>query len=128
MRPANNFFISNCRKLIWYWNDLPMTHKSGYSDANISGEMLELETILNRDDDVSAKIKKHVNLFYKPCFITLEDRDDLAANGDNSLLTGIINDSFSAKSLKPLQKFALDGFVLIFPKRSARRFFRMWFV
>ena len=113
---SKQLFYQQLPKAIWYWNDQSITHKSGYSHANISGEMLELETILNRDDDVSAKIKKHVNLFYKPCFITLEDRDDLTASGDNSLLTGIINDSFSAKSLKPLQKFALRWICIDFPK------------
>ncbi len=113
---SKQLFYQQLPKAIWYWNDQPITHKSGYSHANISGEMLELETILNRDDDVSAKIKKHVNLFYKPCFITLEDREDLAASGDNSLLTGIINDSFSSKSLKPLQKFALRWICIDFPK------------
>ncbi len=113
---SKQLFYQQLPKAEWYWNDQPMNHSTGYSLSNISGEKLDLETVLNRDDDVSAKIKKHVNAFYKACFINLEDSADLAARGDNALLSGIIADSFSPKSLKPLQKFALRWICIDFPK------------
>jgi hypothetical protein len=113
---GKQLFYQQLPKAAWYWNDQTISHRSGYSHAGISGEKLSLETVLNRDDDVSAKIKKHVNSYYHPLFITLEDMEDLTSSKENALLTGIIADSFSHKSLEPLKKYALRWICIDFPK------------
>jgi hypothetical protein len=108
-------FYQQLPKASWYWNDQPMSHAAGYAHQADSGEQLDIESILNRDDDVSLKIKKHVNAFYKHNFITLEDEYDLAASGDNEMLSNIIAETFS-KALKHLQKQPLRWICIDFPQ------------
>src|SRR4029077_17871532 len=93
----------------------------GYGHLAISGEQLDLEAVLNRDDDISAKIKKHINAFYKSSFITLEDEFDLTISGDNSMLSAIIADTFSAKDLKALEKHELRWICIDFPQTISTR-------
>jgi len=113
---GKQLFYQQLPKAAWYWNDQTIPHRSGYSQMGISGEKLSLEAVLNRDDDVSAKLKKHINSYYYPSFIMLEDREDLTASRQNALLTGIISDSFSLKSLEPLKKYSLRWICIDFPK------------
>jgi hypothetical protein len=108
-------FYQQLPKASWYWNDQPMSHASGYAHQADSGEQLDIEAILNRDDDVSLKIKKHVNAFYKNNFITLEDEYDLSASGDNEMLSGIIAETFS-RAQKHLQKQPLRWICIDFPQ------------
>jgi hypothetical protein len=108
-------FYQQLPKATWYWNDQAMSHTAGYAHQADSGEQLDIEAILNRDDNVCIKIKKHVNAFYKNCFITLEDEYDLAAGNDNELLSGIIADSFP-KALKQLQKQPVRWICIDFPQ------------
>lgn len=109
-------FYQQLPKATWYWNDQAMTHAPGYGHLSISGEQLDLEAVLNRDDDVSTKVKKHVNAFYKSCFITLEDEFDLAASKDNEMLASEIADVFSTRNLKSLQKHQLRWICIDFPQ------------
>ena len=108
-------FYQQLPKAVWYWNDQPMSHAAGYAHQANSGEQLDIEAILNRDDDVILKIKKHVNAFYKNNFITLEDEYDLAAGGDNEMLSGIIAETFS-RAKKHLQKQPLRWICIDFPQ------------
>jgi len=114
-------FYQQLPKANWYWNDQPISHMPGYGHLAISGEQLDLEAVLNRDDDISAKIKKHINAFYKSSFITLEDEFDLTISGDNSMLSAIIADTFSAKDLKALEKHELRWICIDFPQTISTR-------
>ena len=109
-------FYQQLPKAAWYWNDQSMTHTAGYAHQANSGEQLDIEAVLNRDDDVSIKIKKHVNAFYKNSFISLEDEYDLAAGIDNEMLASIVTDTFSSKGLKHLQKQPLRWICIDFPQ------------
>jgi hypothetical protein len=114
-------FYQQLPKTNWYWNDQAMSHAPGYGHLSISGEQLDLEAVLNRDDDVSAKIKKHINAFYKPCFVTLLDEEDLSSGLNDSMLSGMIASTFSAKDLKPLQKQSLRWICIDFPQTISTR-------
>ncbi|MEO5682174.1 MAG: hypothetical protein ABIQ88_06000 [Chitinophagaceae bacterium] len=100
----------------WYWNDQLIPHAPGYGNHGVSGEQLDLETVLNREDDVSGKIKKQVNAFYKPYFITLLDQDDIAAGKDNSVLSAIVAETFTGKGATPLQQQPLRWICIDFPQ------------
>lgn len=114
-------FYHQLPKATWYWNDQAISHTSGYGKRTISGEQIDLETVLNREDDTSGKIRKHVNAFYKPNFITLLDEEDLTTSLDNSVLTTMITDSFPAKALQQLEKHNLRWICIDFPQTIGSR-------
>ncbi|MBC7903784.1 MAG: type VI secretion system baseplate subunit TssF [Gemmatimonadaceae bacterium] len=109
-------FYHQLPKATWYWNDQPITHMPGYGKRSISGEQLDLQAILNRDDDSSGKIKKQINAFYKTNFVTLTDDTNLTAGADNSMLSGIITETFTDKSAKILQQHSLRWICIDFPQ------------
>lgn len=114
-------FYHQLPKATWYWNDMPISHAAGYGRRTISGEQIDLETVLNREDDTSGKVKKHVNAFYKPNFITLLDEADLTVSPDNSVLTTMIRESFPEKALQQLDKHALRWICIDFPQTISNR-------
>ena len=114
-------FYHQLPKATWYWNELPISHVPGYGNKAISGEQVDLETVLSREDDTSGKIKKHVNAYYKPNFITLLDEDNLTISPDNSVLTTMIKDSFPAKALQQLEKQPLRWICIDFPQTISSR-------
>jgi hypothetical protein len=109
-------FFHQLPKATWYWNDQPMAHSSGYGERSISGEQLNLETILKKDDDITGKIKKHINAFYKSSFVCLLDKTDLAISDDNEMLAGIIKETFNGKSSKLLAQQTLRWICIDFPQ------------
>jgi len=118
---GRQLFYHQLPKATWYWNDQPISHNPGYGERAISGEQLDLDTILNREDDPGDKIKKTVNAFYKSQFITLLDEKDLAAGADNSVLTDMIADCFSPASLLQLGKTPLRWICVDFPQTVSTR-------
>jgi hypothetical protein len=113
---ARQLFYNQLPKATWYWNDQPMAHAPGYGNRTISGEQIDLETTLNRDDDTSGKICKQVNALYKPCFITLLDTEGLSAGADNTLLASMIEEAFPGKALQQMQKTPLRWICIDFPQ------------
>ncbi|MEP7279981.1 MAG: hypothetical protein ABI813_15140 [Bacteroidota bacterium] len=114
-------FYHQLPKATWYWNEQVIPHAPGYGNRNISGEQLDLETVLNREDDVSGKIKKQVNAFYKPYFITLLDPKNMAAGKDNSVLSAMIAETFTGKLAAPLQQQPLRWICIDFPQTISSR-------
>ena len=114
-------FYHQLPKATWYWNEQPISHLPGYGSKPISGEQIDLETLLSREDDTSGKVRKHVNAFYKPNFITLQDEDNLTISPDNSMLTAMITDSFPAKAVQQLEKQPLRWICIDFPQTISSR-------
>jgi hypothetical protein len=114
-------FYHQLPKAKWYWNDQVLPHSPGYGPRSISGEQLDLETVLNREDDVSGKIKKQVNAFYKPYFVTLLDPENIAAGKDNSVLGDIIAETFTGKGATPLKQQSLRWICIDFPQTITSR-------
>lgn len=110
---ARQLFYHQLPKASWYWNDAIIPHAAGFAEADSGVEQL-VEQALGRNDDVSGKIKKQVNAFYKPFFITLLDGNDIAVSEDNRLLWGMIDETFSAKAaqallhIQPLRWLCID--------------------
>lgn len=109
-------FYHQLPKATWYWNDQVMAHSPGYGPRSISGEQLDLEDILKKDDDITGKIKKHINGFYKSFFITLLDKTDHAISEDNEILSGMISETFSGKASKFLNQQPLRWICIDFPQ------------
>lgn len=114
-------FYHQLPKATWYWNEQVLPHAPGYGNRGISGEQLDLETVLNREDDVSGKIKKQVNAYYKPYFITLLDPQDIAAGKDNTVLSAIIAETFTGKPAAALQQQPLRWICIDFPQTITSR-------
>jgi hypothetical protein len=109
-------FYHQLPKATWFWNEFPMKTSPGYGPRTISGEQLDLNSVLNNETDITEKIKKQVNSFYKTSFITLNDTEDLSISDGNELLSGMIADTFEAKALKLFQKQSLRWICIDFPK------------
>ena len=97
-------FYHQLPKATWYWDDRPITHEPGFG-RSISGEKLDLKNILQKEDDVSGKIKRHVNAFYKSFFVTLTDLNSITTSEGNAILSDMISDAFTgnANEFKPLR-------------------------
>ena len=109
-------FYHQLPKATWYWNDQVMAHASGYGNRTISGEQLNLETILEKEDDTSGRIKSHINGLYKPYFVTLLDKTDHAISEDNEVLSSMIAETFSGKAAKFLNQQPLRWICIDFPQ------------
>jgi len=118
---GRQLFYHQLPKATWYWEDKVIEHKAGYGDRMLSGEQLDLGTILNREVDPGGKIKKNVNAFYKPQFVTLLDKDDLAAGMDNSILSGMISSCFPATALQKMGKAPVRWICVDFPQTVPTR-------
>lgn len=111
---VKQLFYHQLPKAVWYWNETPIDHSPGYGRQQISGEQIDIQNILNREDDVIAKIKKQVNGLYKSCFITLNDSNNLTTSEDSGLLWSMVNETFSGKAaqailqLQPLRWICID--------------------
>lgn len=99
---GRQLFYHQLPKAVWYWNEEVIDHTPGYGDSSISGEQVDLKNMLNREDDASGKIKKQVNAFYKPFFITLKDSRNLTNSEDNGVLWSMINETFANKTAQAL--------------------------
>jgi hypothetical protein len=109
-------FYHQLSKAVWYWNDQVMAHSPGYGPRSISGEHLDLEDVLKKDDDTAGKIKRNINAFYKPYFVTLLDKTDHAINEDNEILSGMIAETFTGKAAKFLNQEPLRWICIDFPQ------------
>jgi hypothetical protein len=109
-------FYHQLPKATWYWNDRPVTHTAGYGNRSISGEQLDLQAVLTRDNDASDTIRKQVNAFYKPCFVTLLDEENLTVSDDNTILCSMIAEAFAGKAAQLLQQHSLRWLCIDFPQ------------
>lgn len=117
-----NLFFHQLPKASWWLNDQLLQHSPGYGQQEISGERLDLNSILNRDNDVSGKIKKQINAFYKPSFITLIDDNGHTAKKENShAVPDVITQTFSGKAFQLLQKQPLRWIAVRFPETIPNR-------
>ena len=114
---AKQIFYHQLPKAVWRWNkQQEIPHSAGYGNMSISGEQLDLETVLYREDDVSGKIKKQVNAFYKPFFITLTDPGDIASGKEDNEWGSVIAGSFTGKAAAPLLQQSLRWIRIDFPQ------------
>ena len=109
-------FYHQLPKATWYWDDRAVPHEAGYGDRPISGEQLDLKNILQREDDISGKIKKHVNAFYKPNFITLTDPENITTSDSNTTISGMIDEAFTGKPASILKAHKLRWICIDFPQ------------
>lgn len=109
-------FYQQLPKAKWYWNEYFITHAPGYGKRSICGEELDFKNILQREDDITGKIKHRVNTFYKTSFITITDEDNLTAGGGNELLSGMISDAFTGKPAQALKEYRMRWICIDFPQ------------
>lgn len=115
-------FYHQLAKASWHFGDTILKHASGYGNREISGERLDLETILGRSYDVSSRLKKHINAFYKSSFVTLFDDEDVTVTKENdSVESDLIRTTFSGKEVQQLQKQSLRWIRIQFPQSISNR-------
>src|SRR4030095_731707 len=95
-------FLHQLPKAKWFFNDSALKHCPGYGKQEISGENIDIENILYHDYDVSSKIKKHVDAFYKPYFITLLDEAQITTKKEINNIPHEILHAFKGKETEQL--------------------------
>lgn len=100
----------------WYWNDKSIPHLPGYGNRLISGEQLDLKSLLQKEDDVCGKIQKQVNAYYKPYFITLTDPDSITLSRGNRVLREMVEEAFTGKPADMLKQENLRWICIDFPQ------------
>jgi len=109
-------FYHQLPKANWYWDDRAIPHEPGYGDRYISGEQIDLKNILQKEDDVLGKIKKHINAFYKPSFITLTDPENITVSEGNETIAVMIDEAFTGKTAELLKAQKLRWICVDFPQ------------
>lgn len=109
-------FYHQLPKANWYWDERAIPHEAGYGNRTISGEQMDLKNIIQREDDISGKIKKHINAFYKSSFITLTDPSNLCTGKGNEILMQMINEVFTGKAAEVLKPYKLRWICVDFPQ------------
>ena len=109
-------FFYQLPKAIWYWDDRPIPHAAGYGHRSISGEHFDLKNILQREDDVSGKIKKRINTFYKSSFVTITDPENITSSEGNDVLAAMIQETFTGKPGELLKLRKLRWICIDFPQ------------
>jgi hypothetical protein len=106
----------------WWCNGQPLQHLAGYGERAISGEKLDIAGILNREDDVSGKIKKQVNALYKPFFIALYDAEGhTVKNEKQAVVPEAISSVFTGKTALAAQQQPLRWICVRFPETIQNR-------
>src|SRR5687767_2376938 len=109
-------FYHQLPKAKWYWDDRTIPHVPGYGERSISGEQLDLKNIIQREDDITGKVKKHINAFYKPYFIHLADPDHITTTEGNAILQTMINETFTGKTGELIKQQPLRWICIDFPQ------------
>ena len=125
---GRQLFYHQLPKAVWYWNGQPIGHWAGYGDRDLCGGGFDLETLLRRDEDISGKIRQHVNAFYQPHFITISDPENRTAGPgnrpdgwDEAGLPPAFSSIFSEKSIETLQQQPLRWLAIEFPSTISNR-------
>ena len=118
---GRQLFYHQLPKAVWYWNGQPIPQAPGYGDRDVCGGGFDLETLLRRDEDISGKIRQHVNSFYQPHFITLLDPEDRTAGFDNNVIPPAIATVFPEKALQQVAQQPLRWIAVNFPSTVSSR-------
>jgi hypothetical protein len=116
-----SFFLHQLPKAKWFFNDLLLKHLPGYGKKEISGENIDIENILYHDYDVSNKIKKHVNAFYKPYFISMLDEEGITTGNERNVIPDEILSAFKGKETELLLQQPLRWIRIKFPDTISNR-------
>jgi hypothetical protein len=117
-----SLFFHQLPKATWHTDNNTLKHLPGYGLREISGESLDLSGILNGNNDVLGKIKKHINAYYKHAFITLlDERGATIRNDRNTTLPHFISQVFCGKEEKILQQQPLRWITVKFPEIISNR-------
>ncbi|TDH18501.1 hypothetical protein EXU57_23170 [Segetibacter sp. 3557_3] len=98
----------------WFWNGVQLDHLPGYGDREISGETINVESLLQGGGNVSSGVKARVNAFYKPFFITLGDVDGLTSKKGDGTTPQVILNAFSGKEVEQMLQLPLRWIMIQF--------------
>lgn len=118
---GRQLFYHQLPKAVWYWKGEPVPHAPGYGDRDVCGGGFDLETLLRRDEDISGKIRQHVNLFYQSNFVTLLDPGDRTAGSDNGDVPAAIAGVFPEKVVQAIAQQPLRWLAIQFPSTIGSR-------
>jgi hypothetical protein len=105
----------------WFYNGLPVEASPGYGNQQISGERFDSDDVRVGQYGVLHSIRKQVNAFYKPCFITLSDAKGVTVQQENEQSPAIIHKAFGEKEAELLQKQPLRWVTVQFPETISNR-------
>ena len=99
----------------WYLGDELIPVRPGYNEERVSGEQPDIKQILTGNNNVSFKIKEHINAFYLHRFLTITDNQyreqSVAMQQPQALLQ-----AFDKKDLQFLQQEKIIWLRICFPE------------
>jgi hypothetical protein len=111
-----HFFLHHLPKAKWSINDFSLKHLPGYGSREVSGENIDIDSILHHDHDVSSKIKKHINAYYKKSFINLLDEKNITTKKELIGTPAEITNVFEGKETEQLLQQPLRWIKIQFPE------------
>jgi len=108
-------FYNHLHKAKWFYNDSQLTALPGFGKKNICGEEPDVEDIYAAEYRIFPKIKKHINAFYQPSFITLSDDAGLTAQ-EISPAPSSLYDLFKGKEVDQIREQPLRWIRIKFPE------------
>lgn len=117
----SGLFYHHLPKAVWFLGDRQMETAAGYGPAGISGEHLDLPTVLGRSHNVSSRLTKTVNAFYKNSFVTLLDEDGRTAEEQGAETADLIVQTFSGREAQAVQQQPLRWLRIQFPQPVSNR-------
>lgn len=107
-------FYQNLPASRWFLEDEELRTIPGYNQELVSGENLDIEQLLTGRNNVSFKMKEHINAFYKHKFLTLHDPQ----HPERSIppTPAALLQSFDKKDLQFLQQEKICWLRVTFPE------------
>ena len=111
-----NLFYLQLPKAKWSINSEILQHVPGYGNQSISGERFDVKEVLNNSHPCGRVIKKQVNAFYKPRFITLMDNHHITTKKEHHQMPETIQCAFTGKEMEELLRQDLRWIHIQFPE------------
>lgn len=100
----------------WYCGDSQLTALPGFGNRDICGEELDVKDIYASEYRVFHKIKKHINAFYQPFFVTLSDAEGITSQKDMASAPHFLTDIFKGKEVDQIRDQSLRWIQIKFPE------------
>jgi hypothetical protein len=108
-------FYDNLPLAKWFEGDHEMAVQSGYTEAAISGEEINIEQLLTQKNSVPVKVKELTNAFYKPKFVTVHQQQQFTVNEKPFTPVELLQ-AFDIKTMQQMQQENIRWIKIQFPE------------
>lgn len=114
-------FYHQLPKAKWFYYHVPLEHIPGYGNREISGETFDMNSIYAAEYSIFHKVRKQVNAYYKPYFITLLDDEGITNQEGIYQTPSFVFDTFKGKEVDLIGQQPLRWIRIQFPETVSNR-------